>query len=66
MKLCAIPKPKLLNTWSHVNAAMANFLTQWNSVRKQNIKENRLFSTKVNDGATIKELCKNSGKYVKR
>ena len=41
MKLCAIPKPKLLNTWSHVNAAMANFLTQWNSLRKQNIKENQ-------------------------
>ena len=71
MKLCDIPKPKLLNTWSHVNAAMANFLTQWNSLRKQNIKENRLFPIPIRTlwqctYSSVSWFCKNSGKYEKR
>ena len=50
---------------------MANFLTQWNSLRKQNIKENRLFPIPIRTpwqctNSCVSWLCKNSGKYVKR
>ena len=42
------------------------FLTHWNHLGGKISKKTIFSQPKVSDGATIKELCKNSGKYVKR